>query len=103
MFLFAPICIKNHFDGVSLLDVVFQKCAIVQLFVAKTQQLLFRWDALLALDIVPYIVNGVRCLNFNCEGVSAVKLLLHIQREAIFLHLKLNQTQNHVLCLLHHF
>jgi len=59
-------------EGGLLLDVVVGKrAAILQLLASKDQTLLVRGDALLVLDFSLHIVNGVRALNLQSDGLAS--------------------------------
>ena len=51
--------------------VVRQSAAILQLLASKDQTLLVRWDALLVLDLLLHVVNGVRWLHIKSDGLAS--------------------------------
>jgi len=62
-------------ESALLLDVVVtQSTAILQLLTSKNQSLLVRWDTLLILDLRLNVVNGVRRLDLQCDGLSSQSL-----------------------------
>jgi len=55
-----------------LLDVVVRQCAaIFQLLACEDQALLIRWDALLVLNFRLDIVDRVRCLHIQSDGLAS--------------------------------
>ncbi|KAM0910371.1 hypothetical protein ACQ4PT_014204 [Festuca glaucescens] len=62
---------ENQVEGGLLLDVVIrQGAAILQLLTSKDQTLLVRGDALLVLDLSLHVVNGVRRLHLQGDGLA---------------------------------
>merc|ERR1712156_471741 len=59
-------------QGTFLLDVVIRQCSpIFQLLSSKDQSLLIWWDSFLILDLGLDILNGVRWLNLECNGLAS--------------------------------
>ena len=57
--------------GGLLLDVVVRKsAAILELLSCKDQPLLVRWDPLLVLDLRLHVVDGIRTLHLQSNGLS---------------------------------
>ena len=55
-----------------LLDVIVRKgAAIFQLLASEDKSLLVRGDALLVLDLALHIINSVRGLDFQCDGLAS--------------------------------
>ena len=62
---------ENQVKGAFLLDVVVAQCATVfQLLAGENETLLVRRNTLLVLNFGLDIVDGVRRLNFQCDGLS---------------------------------
>ena len=58
-----------------LLDVVVRKStSVLQLLSSKDQSLLIRWDTLLVLDLGLDVVNGIRRLDIQGDGLSGQSL-----------------------------
>uniref|UniRef100_A0A453NF08 Uncharacterized protein n=1 Tax=Aegilops tauschii subsp. strangulata TaxID=200361 RepID=A0A453NF08_AEGTS len=73
----------HQVKGGLFLDVVVgQGAAVLQLLASKDQALLVRGNALLVLDLSLNIVNGVRALNLQSDGLASEGLHedLHLQR-----------------------
>jgi len=71
--------------GRLLLDVVVGKSAtVLELLTGKDQTLLIWRDALLVLDLGLDILDGIRCLNFQGDGLASQRLDedLHATAEA---------------------
>jgi len=63
---------QHQVEGGFFLDVVVrQGAAIFQLLASKDQPLLVRGDAFLVLNLRLYILNGVRWLYFECDGLAS--------------------------------
>jgi len=63
---------KDQVKGGLLLDVVVREGpAVFQLLASKDQPLLIRGDTFLVLDLGLDILNGVRWLNFQCNGLAS--------------------------------
>jgi len=72
-------------EGGLLLDVVVSKgTAILKLLASKDEPLLVRRNAFLVLDLSLDIINGVRGLNFESDGLAGEGLNedLHLQKLA---------------------
>jgi len=70
-------------EGALLLDVVVSKRApVLELFASEDETLLVRGDALLVLDLGLDIVNGVRRLHLEGDGLPSQGLNkdLHLQK-----------------------
>merc|ERR1712180_30468 len=66
---------QDKMEGGLLLDVVVrQSPAVLQLFTSKDQSLLIWGDALLILDLSLYVLNGVRRLNLESDGLTSQRL-----------------------------
>src|SRR6185503_1618463 len=62
---------EHQVEGGLLLDVVVrQGAAILKLLPSKDQTLLVRGDALLVLDLRLHVVNGVRRLHLQGDGLA---------------------------------
>ncbi len=54
-----------------LLDVVVgERAAVLELFPGENETLLVRWDALLVLDFRLHVLDGVRRLDFERDGLA---------------------------------
>ena len=59
-------------QGALLLNVVVRECtAVFQLLTREDKSLLVRGDALLVLDLALHIINSVRGLDFQCDGLAS--------------------------------
>merc|ERR1712180_309966 len=66
---------EDEMEGGLLLDVVVRECpAIFELFTSKDQSLLIWGDALLILDLGLDVLDGVRWLNLESDGLSSQRL-----------------------------
>merc|ERR1712180_513939 len=66
---------ENKMECGLLLDVVVRECpAILQLFASKDQPLLVWRDAFLILDLRLDVLDSVRWLNFESDGLSSQRL-----------------------------
>ena len=62
---------ENEVESGLLLDIVIRKsAAILELLSSKDKTLLIRGDSFLVLDLGLYIVDGVRRLNIECNGLA---------------------------------
>jgi len=62
---------QNQVQGALLLDVVIAESApIFQLLASKDKALLVGRNALLVLDLRLHILNGIRGLHFQCDGLA---------------------------------
>ena len=71
-------------EGRLLLDVIVgERPPILELLASKDQTLLIRWDSLLVLDLCLDIVNCVRGLNLEGDGLASEGLHkdLHLQSQ----------------------
>ncbi len=63
---------QHQVQGGLLLDVIVrQRAAVLQLLASKDQALLVRRNTLLVLDLGLDIVNGVRRLHLQCDGLAS--------------------------------
>ena len=63
---------QHQVQGRLLLDVVVaESAAVLQLLASEDQTLLVRGDALLVLDLGLHIINGVRWLHFQGDGLAS--------------------------------
>ena len=61
---------KHQVNGGLLLDaVVGQGAVVLQLLAGKDKAVVLAWDALLLLDLGLQVVDGVRVLNVQCDGL----------------------------------
>ena len=58
-------------SGLLLNVVVTQSAPILQLLASEDKSLLVRGDALLVLDLALHIINSVRGLDFQCDGLAS--------------------------------
>jgi len=66
---------ENEMEGRLLLDVVVRKSATVfELLSSKDKTLLVRWDTLLVLDLCLYVIDGVRGLYLEGDGLAGESL-----------------------------
>ena len=66
---------KHQVEGRFLLDVVVRKCAaVLELLARKDQALLIRGDALLVLDLSLHVVDRVRGLHIQRDGLARESL-----------------------------
>merc|ERR1712240_818503 len=66
---------QDKMKGGLLLDVVVRKSSSVfELFASEDQSLLIRRDALLVLDFGLHVLDGVRCLHFESDGLAGQRL-----------------------------
>jgi len=66
---------EHQVKGRLLLDVVVGKSAtVLELLTGKDQTLLVWWDALLVLDLGLDILDGIRCLNLQGDGLASQRL-----------------------------
>ncbi|VAI42965.1 unnamed protein product [Triticum turgidum subsp. durum] len=69
--LLATTQAENQVEGRLLLDVVVcQSAAILKLLAGKDEALLVRRDALLVLDLCLHVVDGVRGLHLQRDGLA---------------------------------
>ena len=62
---------KHQVEGGLLLDVVVRKSsAVLQLLPCEDETLLVRWDALLVLDFLLHVIDRVRWLDLQCDGLA---------------------------------
>ena len=74
---------ENQVKGRLLLDVVVREgTAILKLLTSKDQTLLIRGDSLLVLDLRLNIVNGVRRLNIQGDGLASEGLNKNLKEES---------------------
>ena len=58
--------------GRLLLDIIVGKStSILQLLPCKDKTLLIRWDSLLVLNLGLYVINGVRWLDIQSDGLTS--------------------------------
>ena len=66
---------EHQVESGLLLDVVVREgAAVLQLLAGKDQTLLVRWDALLVLNLLLDIVNGVGGLHIKSDGLARERL-----------------------------
>jgi len=73
---------QNQVQSALLLYVVIRESApILELLSGKDQPLLIRWDTFLVLDFCLHVVDGVRGLHIQCDGLASQGLDEDLHRE----------------------
>ena len=63
---------ENQMEGALLLDVVVgQSSSVLELLASEDESLLIGWDSFLVLDLLLHIVDGVRALNLEGDGLPS--------------------------------
>ena len=66
---------ENEMESGLLLDVVIREgSSILELLTGEDKTLLIGWNTFLVLDLGFHVVNGVRWLNLECDGLTSKSL-----------------------------